>query len=113
MKRPTRISPFHVDLRRPHAGDTGWLAQADISTGYADGIFRPMVPVYRQDMAVFLNRLAGKPSYTPSPADKARFGDVDESRPTPPRSGDSPPQASPLATPTAPSAPWPRWCART
>ncbi|WP_199582651.1 S-layer homology domain-containing protein [Collinsella sp. AF38-3AC] len=40
----------------PHAGDIGWLAQAGISTGYPNGTFRPMVPVYRQDMATFLHR---------------------------------------------------------
>ncbi|KFI68108.1 S-layer homology domain-containing protein [Bifidobacterium magnum] len=35
----------------------GWLAGTGISTGYEDGTFRGMTPVYRQDMAAFLHRL--------------------------------------------------------
>ncbi|MFR0575351.1 S-layer homology domain-containing protein [Bifidobacterium boum] len=41
----------------PHAEDVLWLAHAGVSTGYADGTFGGMLPVYRQDMAAFLHRL--------------------------------------------------------
>ena len=41
----------------PHAEDVLWLAHANVSTGYADGTFGGMLPVYRQDMAAFLHRL--------------------------------------------------------
>ena len=40
-----------------------------------------MDPVFRQDMAAFLYRLAGKPAYVPTPADVARFRDVSWSTP--------------------------------
>ena|GEM_PF-6706778 len=43
----------------PHAEDVLWLAHANVSTGYADGTFGGMLPVYRQDMAAFLHRLDG------------------------------------------------------
>ncbi|MFR0575299.1 leucine-rich repeat domain-containing protein [Bifidobacterium boum] len=43
----------------PHAEDVLWLAHAGVSTGYADGTFGGMLPVYRQDMAAFLHRLDG------------------------------------------------------
>ncbi|EFA22755.1 S-layer homology domain-containing protein [Bifidobacterium gallicum] len=49
-----------VTSKTPHASEIGWLAGAGISTGYADGTFRGMVPVYRQDMAAFLHRLDGR-----------------------------------------------------
>ena len=47
-----------VDRNTPHAEDILWLAHTGISTGYPDGTFRGMEPVYRQDMAAFLHRLA-------------------------------------------------------
>lgn len=46
-----------VNKNTPHAAEIGWLAGAGISTGYEDGTFRGMTPVYRQDMAAFLHRL--------------------------------------------------------
>lgn len=42
-----------------------WLASVGISTGYADGTFRPVQPVARDAMAAFLYRLAGSPNFTP------------------------------------------------
>ena len=74
-----------VDAYTPHLEDVLWLAAKGISTGYNewDGTktFRGMEPVYRQDMAAFLSRLAGKPSYVPTQKDIARFRDVSWSTP--------------------------------
>lgn len=70
-----------VDATTPHQEDIIWLAENGISTGYPSGLFKPMTDVYRQDMAAFLYRLAGEPDYTPTPADKARFKDVNDQTP--------------------------------
>lgn len=70
-----------VDVTTPHQEDIVWLAENGISTGYPGGLFKPMTDVYRQDMAAFLYRLAGKPDYAPTPADKARFKDVNDQTP--------------------------------
>jgi len=51
---------FHTEIT--------WLADQQISTGYPDGTFRPLVSVKRDAMAAFLYRLAGQPSYTPPAA---------------------------------------------
>ncbi|PWG65901.1 S-layer homology domain-containing protein [Bifidobacterium callitrichidarum] len=61
-----------------HAEDIAWLASTGISTGYNDGSFGVGQPVQRQDMAAFLYRLAGSPSFNPSDKDKARFTDVND-----------------------------------
>lgn len=65
----------------PHYQEIGWLSASGISTGYSDGTFRPLDNVTRQDMAAFLYRLAGSPSYTPTASEMDRFSDVDESTP--------------------------------
>lgn len=70
-----------VNVTTPHQKDIIWLAENGISTGYPGGLFKPMTDVYRQDMAAFLYRLAGEPDYTPTPADKARFKDVNDQTP--------------------------------
>lgn len=70
-----------VDSSTPHQEDIVWLAENGISTGYPGDLFKPMTDVYRQDMAAFLYRLAGKPDYDPTPADKARFKDVNDQTP--------------------------------
>ena len=41
----------------PHAEDISWLGGTGISTGYPDGTYQGMTPVYRQDMAAFIHRL--------------------------------------------------------
>ena len=41
----------------PHSEDIYWLAHSGVSTGYSDGTFQGMRPVYRQDMAAFLRRV--------------------------------------------------------
>jgi uncharacterized protein YkwD len=38
-----------------------WLSEANISTGYPDRTFRPLLPVSREAMAAFLYRSAGEP----------------------------------------------------
>ena len=79
---PAAALPFHdVGASTPHRDAIAWLASAGVSEGYPDGTFRPMAPVYRQDMAAFLYRLAGSPAYEPSAADRARFPDVGASTP--------------------------------
>ncbi|WP_024476138.1 S-layer homology domain-containing protein [Arthrobacter sp. CAL618] len=45
--------------------EISWLAIEGISTGYADGTFRPLQPVNRDAMAAFMYRLAGEPHYVP------------------------------------------------
>jgi len=58
-------SPFRdVTPRTKFYKEITWLAKRGISTGYADGTYRPFEPVKRDAMAAFLYRLAGKPSYT-------------------------------------------------
>ncbi|MGO5319560.1 leucine-rich repeat domain-containing protein [Bifidobacterium boum] len=67
VKDAASWKPSDKDWRRfrdvsrdtPHAEDVLWLAHANVSTGYADGTFGGMLPVYRQDMAAFLHRLDG------------------------------------------------------
>ncbi|MGO5319570.1 leucine-rich repeat domain-containing protein [Bifidobacterium boum] len=71
----------------PHVIDISWLARTGITTGYSDGTFRGMTPVYRQDMAAFLRREArlmgvpGAASWRPSDADWKRFRDVTRDTP--------------------------------
>lgn len=50
-----------------------WLASQGVTTGYADGTFRPAAPVSREAMAAFLYRVAGSPAV---PAGPAGFSDV-------------------------------------
>ena len=47
-----------VPQTHPFCGEIKWLAATGISTGYADGTFRPAAPVSRQAMAAFLHRQA-------------------------------------------------------
>lgn len=60
----------------PHFADIKWLAQQGITTGFDDGSFHPRSGVQRADMAAFLYRLKGSPSFTPTAAQKTRFSDV-------------------------------------
>ncbi|MEG9226737.1 5'-nucleotidase C-terminal domain-containing protein [Aeromicrobium sp. Sec7.5] len=52
-----------------------WLAGEKITTGYADGTFRPSAPVLREQMAAFLYRLAGSPPIS-LPLTGSPFADV-------------------------------------
>src|SRR5699024_5312478 len=49
--------PFHAEI----AG----LASEGITTGYADGTFRPYDAINRDAMAAFMYRLAGEPAFAP------------------------------------------------
>lgn len=56
-------------LRFPDAAGTkfeneiNWMADLGLTTGYADGTYRPYGSINRDAMAAFLYRLAGSPSY--------------------------------------------------
>lgn len=65
-----------VDWSTPHHEDILWLAHAGISTGYSDGTFKGMTPVYRQDMAAFLKRLSDLVNSNTSITPKKDFTDV-------------------------------------
>ena len=74
-----------VNSSTPHCNEIWWLAAQGISTGW-DGPngtheFRPYANVARCDMAAFLYRLAGSPSYTPTAAERKYFSDIDASSP--------------------------------
>src|SRR5690554_3296403 len=53
-----------VSQNSQFAKEIQWLANEGISTGYADGTFRPFGAITRDAMAAFMYRLAGKPSFT-------------------------------------------------
>jgi uncharacterized protein (DUF1800 family) len=59
--------PGFSDVATGHAfyAEIAWMADAGISTGYADGTYRPGDPVTRQAMSAFLYRLEGEPAFTP------------------------------------------------
>ncbi len=54
--------------------EISWLASTGITTGWADGTFRPLSTVNRDAMAAFLYRMAGSPPH-PTPT-RAPFRDV-------------------------------------
>lgn len=54
--------------------EINWMADQGLTTGYADGTYRPLGSINRDAMAAFLYRLAGSPSYN-APA-KSPFTDV-------------------------------------
>ncbi|WP_354183064.1 GH25 family lysozyme [Arthrobacter sp. UYP6] len=56
------------------AKEITWLKNSKVTTGWADGTYRPFQPVTREAMAAFLYRLSGSPAYTP-PA-KSKFSDL-------------------------------------
>ncbi len=76
-------SPFKdCDAETPHYKEICWLAEKGVSEGWsvAGGKeFRPYATVTRCDMAAFLYRMAGSPSYT-APS-KSPFKDCDASTP--------------------------------
>jgi hypothetical protein len=64
---PPATSPFRdVPVTNQFYLEIAWLAHEGISTGYADGTFRPLLPVARDAMAAFLYRFSGSPAHTPS-----------------------------------------------
>lgn len=70
-----------VNKGTPHAEDILWLAHADIAEGYENDTYGGMVPVYRQDMAAFLKRLADYAKKSSGVKLKTDFTDVDSSTP--------------------------------
>ena len=74
-----------VTSSTPHAKEIWWLAAKGISKGWTEPngthTFRPYDSVARGDMAAFLYRMAGSPSYTPTSAQRRYFNDVTSSTP--------------------------------
>lgn len=75
-------SPFNdVSTDNPFYKEIIWLASTKITTGYADGSFRPNQAIERQAMAAFLyrynNKVMAKP--IPSTGEKRHFTDIAES----------------------------------
>lgn len=67
---PPAVSPFaDVASDQLFYKEMAWLAEKGVSNGWTepDGTktYRPFEPVYRDAMAAFLYRLAGKPDFTP------------------------------------------------
>ncbi|WP_144018804.1 D-alanyl-D-alanine carboxypeptidase family protein [Demequina sp. NBRC 110056] len=77
-KPPVRLpsrSPFRdVGVSALFYREIVWLAQQGITTGWADGSFRPKEPITRDAMAAFLYRFEGRPSFA-APA-RSPFKDV-------------------------------------
>ena len=68
-------STFSDTVSNTFSKHIAWLAGEEITTGYADGTFRPSAPVLREQMAAFLYRLAGSPSIS-LPLTGSPFADV-------------------------------------
>ena len=69
-------SPFpDVLTTHPFCGEIAWLKAQGISTGYADGTYRPAAPVARDAMAAFLYRIENGPD-APAACTSAPFVDV-------------------------------------
>lgn len=64
--QPLELTHRFVDVPpgTPHYWDIEWLANSGITTGYADGTFRPRTTVQRDTFAAFLYRQAGRPTVT-------------------------------------------------
>ena len=65
---PPRVSPFaDVSTGQGFYKEMAWLHAQGISTGWVDGrtrVFKPGQAITRDQMAAFLYRMAGKPSYS-------------------------------------------------
>jgi hypothetical protein len=61
------IASRFVDVwpRSTFYGEISWLASTGVTTGFADGTYRPNLKVTREMMAAFLYRLAGSPAFVP------------------------------------------------
>lgn len=76
-----------VNNNTPHHEDIQWMANNDITTGYADGNYLGMGMVFRQDMAAFLRReaqlrnIGDSRTWKPSAEDWHRFTDVNDETP--------------------------------
>ncbi|MDO5495203.1 MAG: S-layer homology domain-containing protein [bacterium] len=57
-----------ADIRNPFMKEMLWMAYSGVSTGWMENgvrTYRPTQPVLRAEMAAFLYRLAGSPTYVP------------------------------------------------
>jgi len=53
------VAPFtDVAVDSPFCGELAWMAATEVSTGFADGTYRPATNVSRQAMAAFLQRFS-------------------------------------------------------
>ncbi|MHA3723739.1 S-layer homology domain-containing protein [Leucobacter sp. HY1910] len=59
------ISAAFTDVPRAHKfnREIAWMQKSGITTGYADGTFKPRSTVTREAMAAFIHRDAGSPGY--------------------------------------------------
>jgi hypothetical protein len=55
---PSQATFADVSLSHQFATEIEWMASNGISTGFADGTYRPAVAVSRQSMSAFMHRLA-------------------------------------------------------
>jgi len=56
---PCVTAPFaDVAVDHPFCGEIAWLAETGVTTGWADGTFRPGAPISREAMAAFLYRMS-------------------------------------------------------
>ncbi|AOZ72489.1 hypothetical protein BK816_03590 [Boudabousia tangfeifanii] len=68
-----------VTAKTDHAKAIYWMANEGLTTGWADGTFRPRAKVTREAFAAFLYRFAGSPEFT-APKDLNRcFVDIAKS----------------------------------
>ena len=73
------ISPFRdVPVQHPAYKEIVRMYQQGITTGWADGTFRPHETVSREAMAAFFYRFNGSPAFNPG---SQRFADVNTSNP--------------------------------
>lgn len=77
---PSVATFVDVPVNHPFATEIEWLATSGISTGWADGTFRPGDPVSREAMAAFLYRFAHDGADAPG-CDGSRFADVPADHP--------------------------------
>lgn len=77
---PTLLDTSFSDVGSDHpfASEIRWMARSEITTGYADGTFRPENSVNRDAMAAFIFRHAGAVS---EPREAPYFADVATSHP--------------------------------
>lgn len=71
---PAQSKFSDVSTTHPFYKEISWMAEQGITTGWADGTFRPEAPVERAAMAAFFYRAAGSPHYVAPRS--AEFSDV-------------------------------------
>ncbi|MDR6508742.1 S-layer homology domain-containing protein [Arthrobacter oryzae] len=58
-------SPFIDAYQSAFQTQIDWMYYSQLSTGWADGTYRPFATMSREAMAAFMYRLAGNPEFTP------------------------------------------------